>query len=119
MTWGTTTPGGGITTPGSLTAADMATGAVGVTVAIGGTQAAIVGTDNGIVGDELRLERPNATALLATASIAWILAVAAAAATAAAVGIIEPVVGPKRALGGVIARPTLQSSKFSFPQDQV
>lgn len=49
---------------------------------------------------------PN-TALLATASIAWIFAVAAAAATAAAVGIDEFNEGPIKAFGGVIARPTL------------
>lgn len=53
-------------------------------------------------------DNPN-TALLATASIAWILAVAAAAATAAAVGIEEFTVGPIRAFGGVIARPTRNS----------
>jgi len=47
------------------------------------------------------------TALLATASRAWIFAVAAAAATAAAVGIVEFVVGQARAFGGVIDRPTL------------
>lgn len=50
-------------------------------------------------------DKPS-TALLATASIAWILAVAAAAATAAAVGMDELTVGPIRAFGGVIARPT-------------
>lgn len=52
---------------------------------------------------------PKAATLLATASIAWILAVAAAAATAAAVGrAFEPVDGPNKAFGGVIARPTLK-----------
>lgn len=46
---------------------------------------------------------------LATASIAWILAVAAAAATAAAVGIElanGADAGPSKQLGGVMARPT-------------
>lgn len=42
-------------------------------------------------------------ALLATASMAWIFAVAAAAATAAAVGIVLAVVGACKAFGGVIA----------------
>lgn len=50
--------------------------------------------------------------MLATASIAWILAVAAAAATAAAVGIIELVDGPISAFGGVIARPTLNIHNY-------
>lgn len=63
-----------------------------------------------IVGVDLQFSNsPKAATLLATASMAWILAVAAAAATAAAVGrTLDPVEGPKRALGGVMARPTLE-----------
>lgn len=58
----------------------------------------------------LQFNSPKAATLLATASMAWILAVAAAAATAAAVGrAFEPVDGPSKAFGGVIARPTLKS----------
>lgn len=48
--------------------------------------------------------------------MAWILAVAAAAATAAAVGIEEFNVGPIRAFGGVIARPTLKHETFEIQQ---
>lgn len=84
--WGMAMPGGG------MMAAALGEAASGEARAAGGATATGSGaTCSGAA--VVSFERPSAIALLATASIAWILAVAAAAATAAAVGIWLATVG--------------------------
>lgn len=77
--WGIAIPGGGMTGVAAIGRDDKLTGAVTAVTPGKTTAGAVTVVTGDVVLD--KLDSPNATALLATASIAWIFAVAAAAAT--------------------------------------